>query len=118
MSAELERLREAVETILEFSAIVPRCGECGEPYPAEVKSIRAYIAALESTLARAQNPDGVRVVEVEDCGLCPCSTDLHLHSDLECDLSEEWKGYTEDGSPPDWCPLRSSPVLLRLKDGV
>ena len=73
---------------------------------------------VEQALARAQNPDGVRVVEVEDCGLCPCSTDLHLHSDLECDLSEEWKGYTEDGSPPDWCPLRSSPVLLRLKDGV
>ncbi len=84
--------------------------------------MRAGVAALERLRAAGQSPE-VTIADVTGCGDCPFlgeyGTDdgpvpecLCPGAPVQLDLDD----YASEGHPsaPDWCPLRKSPLLVRL----
>ena len=130
MSAELERLRADADVGLNNcnsndSAVALEMGHFSDEDEDcwEVEAIRAYIAALESALAERGE---ARVVEAERCTCCYLALWNVIPDKIghhRCAIAPQKHRGTQipggcDDIPPDWCPLRRSPVLLRLKDGV
>ena len=114
MSAELERELEPKKALARLWMMIASGRS-------DLAKAEPDYQTIESALARAQNPDGVRVVEAchgnPGAGGCVCYCYGDMHDDW-CHFADESVQGVDAGTIPDWCPLRSSPVLLRLKDGV
>lgn len=63
----------------------------------------------------------VTQLAVEGCADCPfmqyaaVSWCIHPRAPVSKDGSESDAPFINDPLPPDWCPLRTSPVLVSLK---